>query len=66
MIWGESTTGWPTLACLILFLSGIQLLCIGVVGQYLSKTYTEVKHRPMYIVNETEKDFELEEENAEI
>ncbi len=47
MVWG-----WPTLVCLILFVSGVQLLCIGVLGQYLAKTYIETKQRPQYIVHE--------------
>lgn len=56
LIVGESVTGWPTIACLILFLSGIQLLCVGILGQYLSKTYLESKHRPIYVSRETEED----------
>ena len=40
----------------IVFVSGIQLFCMGVIGQYLSKTYLEVKKRPIYIIKETEKD----------
>ena len=42
--------------CIILFVGGIQLFCIGIIGQYLSKTYLEVKKRPMYIVKETEEE----------
>lgn len=56
LIVGESVAGWPTIACLILFLSGIQLLCVGILGQYLSKTYLEAKHRPIYITKESEVD----------
>lgn len=44
--------GFPTLACLILLLSGVQLFCFGIVGQYLAKNYTEVKNRPVYIVKD--------------
>lgn len=44
--------GWPTLMCLVLFASGIQLLCVGILGQYLAKTYIETKQRPAYIVRE--------------
>ncbi len=54
----SSVTGWASTVCIILFVSGIQLLCIGVLGQYLSKTYMETKRRPDYIVAETEKDTE--------
>lgn len=56
LIIGESVAGWPTIACLILFLSGIQLLCVGILGQYLAKTYLETKRRPIYIAKETEQD----------
>ncbi len=54
MIYGDPTSGWPSMVCIILFVSGIQLFCLGIVGQYLSKTYLEVKNRPIYIVKEEE------------
>jgi hypothetical protein len=50
--------GWASTICVLLFVGGIQLFCIGVLGQYLSKTYMETKRRPDYIVAETEKDTE--------
>ena len=56
LVYGDPTPGWPSLACIIVFVSGVQLFCMGVIGQYLSKTYLEVKNRPIYIVKETEKD----------
>lgn len=56
LIWGGSAYGWPSMICIILMLSGIQLFTIGIVGQYLAKTYLEVKKRPIYIVGETEED----------
>ena len=56
LTFGDPTSGWPSLACIIVFVSGIQLFSMGVIGQYLSKMYLEVKHRPIYIVKETEKD----------
>ena len=56
LIFGDPTSGWPSLACIIVFVSGIQLFTIGIIGQYLSKTYLEVKKRPIYIVKETEKE----------
>ncbi len=56
LIFGDPTTGWPSLACLILMLSGIQLLCIGILGQYLSKIYLETKKRPIYIIKESNTD----------
>lgn len=53
---GDPTAGWPSLVCIIVFVSGVQLFSIGIIGQYLSKTYLEVKNRPIYIIKETEKD----------
>ncbi len=56
LIFGDPATGWPSLACIIIFTSGVQLFFFGVMGMYLSKVYLEVKRRPLYIVKETEKD----------
>lgn len=56
LAFGDSVSGWPSLACIIIFVSGVQLFFLGVIGMYLSKTYLEVKKRPIYIVKETEKD----------
>lgn len=53
IIFGDPVGGWPSTMCVILFLGGIQLFCIGILGQYLAKTYLETKHRPIYIVQET-------------
>ena len=53
LIWGDPVAGFPTLFCIIVFFGGIQLLFLGIIGQYLSKMYMEVKHRPKYIVKET-------------
>lgn len=58
LLFGDPVAGWPSLVCIIFFVSGIQLFCIGILGQYLAKTYLEVKKRPIYIVKETEKDNE--------
>lgn len=55
LIFGDPTSGWPSLACIILFVSGIQLFCMGIIGQYLARAYLETKNRPIYIVKETEK-----------
>ena len=52
LIWGDPVTGWPSLACIIFFVGGIQLFCLGIVGQYLSKMYLETKKRPIYIAKE--------------
>ena len=52
---GDPVAGWPSLVCIILMVSGVQLLCLGIMGQYLAKTYLETKKRPIYIVKETNK-----------
>lgn len=56
LLFGNPVGGWPSMVCILLFVSGIQLLCMGIIGQYLAKTYLETKKRPIYIVRETEKD----------
>lgn len=56
LLFGDPTSGWPSLVCIIFLCSGVQLFCMGVLGQYLAKTYMEVKRRPVYIVRETEQD----------
>ncbi len=55
LIYGDPTSGWPSLVCIIFLVSGIQLFCLGIIGKYLAKTYLETKRRPIYIVRETEK-----------
>lgn len=52
LIFGDSTSGWPSLVCIITLLAGLQLFFIGVLGQYLAKTYLETKKRPIYLVRE--------------
>lgn len=51
-IFGDPTSGWPSLVCIISLISGVQLFCLGIVGQYLAKTYMEVKKRPIYLIKE--------------
>lgn len=58
LIFGDPTSGWPSLVCIIFLVSGVQLFCLGIIGQYLSKTYLETKKRPIYITKETEKTYE--------
>ncbi len=53
LIFGDPVSGWPSLVCIIMLIGGIQLLSIGILGQYLSKTYLETKRRPIYIEKET-------------
>lgn len=52
MIFGDPVSGWPSLVCIILMTSGVQFFCTGILGQYLAKTYMEVKRRPIYLVRE--------------
>lgn len=52
VVFGDPTSGWPSLVCIISLISGVQLFCLGIVGQYLAKTYMEVKNRPIYLVKE--------------
>ncbi|GHU79940.1 glycosyl transferase family 2 [Spirochaetia bacterium] len=52
IVWGDPVDGWASTACIILFCSGIQLLTTGILGQYLAKTYTEVKQRPQFVIRE--------------
>ena len=56
LAFGDPTSGWPSMVCIMLLCSGVQLFCTGIVGEYLAKTYLEVKHRPIYIVAETEEE----------
>lgn len=51
-VFGDPTSGWPSLVCIISLISGVQLFCLGIVGEYLAKTYMEVKNRPIYLVKE--------------
>lgn len=52
LIFGDPVSGWPSLVCIILMTSGVQFFCTGILGQYLAKTYMEVKKRPIYLVKE--------------
>ena len=52
LVFGDPTSGWPSMVCIILLVSGIQLLCMGILGEYLAKTYLETKNRPIYLVQE--------------
>jgi glycosyltransferase involved in cell wall biosynthesis len=54
ILFGDPVAGWPSLACIILFCSGIQLITTGILGQYLAKAYIEIKQRPLYIIGEEE------------
>ena len=52
LIWGDPVAGYPSLVCIIFFVAGVQMFCIGILGHYLAKTYMETKNRPVYIVKE--------------
>ena len=52
LLWGDPVAGWPSMICIIVFLGGLQLLMIGIVGAYISKIYIETKRRPMYFIDE--------------
>ena len=64
LIYGDPTSGWPSLVCIILLVGGVQLLCIGIIGEYLSKTYIEVKKRPIYLIEETDEEDDGREERS--
>lgn len=53
LCFGDAVGGWPSMVCILFFLSGLQLFCIGILGAYLSKMYMEIKNRPIYITKET-------------
>ena len=53
LIFGDPVAGWASIVCVVIFIGGIQLLCLGIMGQYISKTYLETKHRPHFIIAET-------------
>ena len=57
VFYGDPVSGWPSMVCIVLFVSGVQLFCLGIMGQYMSKEYMEIKGRPIYVVRETDKDF---------
>ena len=60
LIWGDPVAGWPSLVCIIFLVSGVQLFCLGIVGEYLAKTYLETKHRPIFILKESKLQVETE------
>lgn len=53
LIFGDPVSGWASLVCIMTFIGGIQIFCIGIIAQYLSKMYLETKHRPHFIISET-------------
>jgi glycosyltransferase involved in cell wall biosynthesis len=55
-IWGDPVSGWPSMICVFVFIGGIQLFCMGILGEYMAKMYLEIKNRPIYICKETNLD----------
>lgn len=53
LLYGDPVAGWPSLVCIVVFIGGVQLFCLGIMGQYIAKTYLEVKRRPHYIISKT-------------
>ncbi len=56
LLFGNAVAGWASTICVIIFIGGLQLLCLGIIGQYIAKIYMETKHRPHYIISETNKE----------
>lgn len=63
LVFGDPVQGYTTTICVILLIGGLQLFCMGILGQYLSKTYMETKGRPIYLIQETEESLNLNEDN---
>lgn len=59
LIFGDPVSGWPSLVCLIMLVSGVQLFCMGIIGQYIAKSYLETKKRPIYIIRECDTDSQI-------
>ncbi|MBQ9007806.1 MAG: glycosyltransferase family 2 protein [Clostridia bacterium] len=53
LLFGDPVAGWASTICIVLFIGGLQFMCMGIMGQYLAKTYMEVKHRPHFIISDT-------------
>ncbi|MDA3966299.1 glycosyltransferase, partial [Enterococcus thailandicus] len=61
LLFGDPTSGWPSIVSITLFIGGIQLLCLGIIGKYIGRIFLETKKRPIYICKETNLQSEREE-----
>ncbi len=53
LVWGDPVAGWASTICIVMFIGGVQLFCLGIMGQYIAKTYMETKNRPHYIISDS-------------
>ena len=56
LLFGDPVAGWASTVCIIVFIGGLQLFCLGIIGQYIAKIYTETKNRPHFIISETNRE----------
>ena len=56
LLFGDPVAGWASTICIIIFIGGLQMFCLGIIGQYLAKTYMETKHRPHFIISESNRE----------
>ena len=64
LVYGDPTAGWPSMVSIMLFVGGLQLLCLGIIGKYIGKIFLETKKRPLYLVKETEADLTKKKNEA--
>lgn len=65
LLFGDPTSGWPSLVSIMLFVGGLQLLCLGIIGKYIGKIFLETKKRPIYLIKESSPLIEKKEETNE-
>jgi glycosyltransferase involved in cell wall biosynthesis len=62
LLYGDPTAGWPSMVCIVIFFGGLQMLCMGILGKYTSKIFLETKHRPIFILRESDESTEKSRE----